>query len=256
MTNQQKARKMEEVLYKKEVDIMEVRRMSRANMATLTGFIFSVFTVIFFLLAEITREYIVFWSFAIAMFFVSMMFDMVDGYYARKDGTAGDIGGTLDHMRDKMSMLMLYSPLLALGVIHWLFLLIIFFRELFVIMIRLIYLLKRTGPSSSNLPQPGVSAKLWGKVKTVSQTVAGVVFAVALFNYSDEINVKAFHDLIPPYLNNYWWQISHYSLQVIIAIISVVSGILYAIMYKDYIHEAFMDIKEKEKMVENPPDPE
>ena len=228
---------------------MEVRRMSRANLATLIGFVFSIFTVIFFLLAEITHEYIIFWSFAIGSFIISMLFDAIDGYLARKDGTASDIGGTLDHMRDKMSMLMLYSPLLALGLIHWLFLLIIFFREFFVIMIRLIYLLKRTGPSENNKPNIGVSAKWIGKVKTVSQCVAGVVFAFALFNYSETINIKYLNDMFPAYQNNYWWQIIHYSLETVIASISVVSAIYYANMYKDYIHEAFMDIKGKEKTI-------
>jgi len=225
---------------------MEIRRMSRANMATLTGFIFSLFTVLFFLLAETTGHYIIYWSLAISTFLISMIFDMIDGYFARKDGTAGDIGGTLDHMRDKMSMLMLYSPLLALGLIHWLFLLVIVFREFFVIMIRLIYLLKREKPNK-NKPTPGVSAKIWGKIKTVSQVIAGIIFALALFNYSDKIHINLFYKWISPYTENNIWQLLHYTLQAIIALISVSSGILYGIMYKDYIHEAFMDIKEKEK---------
>lgn len=230
---------------RKGVLFMEIRRMSRANMATLTGFIFSLFTVIFFLLAEIFEEYIIFWSLAIITFMISMAFDMIDGYFARKDGTAGDIGGTIDHMRDKMSMLMLYSPLLALGLIHWLFLLLIFFREFFVIMIRLIFLLKRQAKPNHSL---GVSAKSWGKIKTISQTIAGLVFALALFNYSKEINLKVLSQYFLPYQENYWWQVIHYTLQIIIALISISSGILYGIMYKDYIHEAFMDIKEKENL--------
>lgn len=223
---------------------MEIRRMSRANMATLTGFVFSIFTVLFFLLAEITGRYIIYWGLALLTFLISMIFDMVDGYLARKDGTEGDIGGTLDHMRDKMSMLMLYCPLLSLGLIHWLFLLIIIFREFFIIMIRLIYLLKREEKENKK-NQPGVSAKLWGKVKTVSQVIAGIIFAFALFNYSDKIHIDLFYNWFSPYSRNEYWQMTHYSLQGVIALISVSSGILYGLMYKDYIHEAFMDIKEK-----------
>lgn len=226
---------------------MEVRRMSRANMATLMGLLFSIIMVIFFLLAEITKQYMLFWVLALVSFLVSMILDAVDGYFARKDGTASDVGGTLDQVRDKMTMLMIFSPLVAYGVIHWLFLTIIMFREFFALMVRLIYLLMKDQPSPTSQQNLGVSAKIWGKIKTISQTMAGAIFVIALLNYNHQIHIQWFYELIPPYQYNEIWQLTHLILQIIIATISVFSGIMYGVMYKDYINRAFMDIIEKEK---------
>lgn len=235
---------------------MEVRRMSRANMATLMGLLFSIIMVIFFLLAEITKQYMLFWVLALVSFLVSMILDAVDGYYARKDGTASDVGGTLDQVRDKMTMLMIFSPLVAYGVIHWLFLTIIMFREFFVLMVRLIYLIMKNQPSPSAPQNLGVSAKIWGKIKTISQTLAGAIFVLALLNYNDKIHIQWVYQLVVPYQDNEIWQLIHLILQIVIATISVFSGIMYGVMYKDFLGRAFMDIKEKEKVLKHQTGPQ
>lgn len=235
---------------------MEVRKMSRANMATLMGLLFSIIMVIFFLLAEITKQYMVFWVLALVSFLVSMILDAVDGYFARKDGTASDVGGTLDQVRDKMTMLMIFSPLVAYDVIHWMFLTIIMFREFFVLMVRLIYLIMKNQPSHTSPQNLGVSAKIWGKIKTISQTLAGAIFVIALLNYNNQIHTQWLYDLIIPYQYNETWQLIHLILQIIIATISVFSGIMYGVMYKDYINRAFMDIIEKEKVLKHQTEPQ
>lgn len=230
---------------------MEVRRMSNANMVTLIGFLFSVIMMIFFILGEITEQYILFWILAPISFFISMLCDVIDGKVARKEKTEGPIGATLDEIRDKMSMLMLFSPLVAYGIIHWLFLTIITLREFFVLMLRLIYLIMKKADE-----KPDVSAKNWGKIKTVSQTLAGIFFMLALLNYNDEIHIQWIYELITPYKNNGDWQLIHLILQIIIATFSVFTGIMYGIMYRDYLHRAVMDIKEKEKILKNQTGPQ
>lgn len=235
---------------------MEVRRMSRANMATLMGLLFSVIMVMFFILAEITKRYMLFWLLALISFLVSMILDAVDGYFARKDKTENEIGATLDQIRDKMTMLMVFSPLVAYGVIHWLFLIIIVFREFFVLMVRMIYLLMKNHPSPTPQQNLGVSAKIWGKIKTISQTISGAIFVIALLNYNHQIHIQWFYELIPPYQYNEDWQLTHLILQIVIATISVFTGIMYGVMYKDFLGRAFMDIIEKEKNLKHQTGPQ
>ncbi|GEM_PF-4319976 len=234
--------------------------MSRANKATALGLAFSILTPLFFYIGEKSAAPIKWWAVAVECFIISMFLDAVDGHLARLDGTASEIGGTIDNIRDKISVTMLLLPLASLGLIHWSFVLVITIREFAISGVRIIYstmenIRMKIKPAGSNdspenketEPKPGVSAKIWGKLKTVSLSIAGVFFSLALFNYNDTIQLEFISRHITPFMMNKTWQEIHLAMQWIVFMISWGSGIHYGILYKQYIYEAFMDIIENEK---------
>jgi phosphatidylglycerophosphate synthase len=244
----------------------EVRRMSRANKITALGLGFSILMALFFYIAEKSASPIKWWVAAINCFIASMICDAIDGYFARKDGTASEIGGTIDNIRDKISVTMLLLPLASLGLIHWTFVLVITIREFAISGVRIIYSttenlrMKLKTPISDDIKEPekklGVSAKIWGKLKTVSLSIAGVFFSLALFNYSDTIQLEFISKHITPFTMNKTWQEIHLAMQWIVFMISWASGVYYGLLYKKYIYEAFMDIIEKEKVLKHQTGPQ
>jgi CDP-diacylglycerol--glycerol-3-phosphate 3-phosphatidyltransferase len=104
------------------------------------------------------------------LFVVIELTDLLDGYIARRTNTISDTGKVLDPYADVFARLTYFACMLHAGIMPLWFLLIVIYRELGIILIRM--LLLRSGVA--------LGAKLLGKLKS---TFYGVTAFTAVFEY-------------------------------------------------------------------------
>lgn len=158
-----------------------------------------------FLMADKIPEHLLF---SLALFIAASVTDLIDGKLARKYNQITNFGKLMDPLADKLLVTSALICFVAIGLADVWAVFIIIAREFLVTSIRLI------AAGSGKV----IAANIWGKVKTNSQIIA--VVAVIVFNY--------FH--LPSYIGNIFVWIS--------AIFTAVSGIQYALSYREYLSAA------------------
>lgn len=102
-------------------------------------------------------------SWAAVVFFLATMTDLLDGYFARKQGTVSSFGKIFDPIADKVLVLAALLPLAVLGRLSVWVVLILVAREFIVSAVRIQITSQGGGV---------VAASMLGKVKTVLQDTA------------------------------------------------------------------------------------
>lgn len=85
--------------------------------------------------------------------------DLVDGYIARKYNQATALGAAIDPVADKLMHISILVSLIVIGFVHWAFLVLIFLKELLMIIGGLI-VLKYAQPIKANMAGKVASATL------------------------------------------------------------------------------------------------
>jgi len=151
-----------------------------------------------------------------AVFILTALTDMLDGMIARKKNLITNFGKFLDPIADK---LLIIGSLMAIGVRYREDLLFEIFLlcALFVIIAREIAVtsLRMIASSGGNVV---IAANIWGKLKTVSQTVCVLVILLEPV-------------IIPGYHN-----IASYVMLVLTTAMTVFSGITYFKAYKNFLN--------------------
>ena len=132
--------------------------MSLANKLTLARIV----TVpIFLVLMEIVFPHHMTW--AAVVFFLATITDLLDGYFARKQGTVSSFGKIFDPIADKILVLAALLPLAAMGRLSVWVVLILVGREFIVSAVRI-----QTTSHGGGV----IAASMLGKIKTVLQDIA------------------------------------------------------------------------------------
>ena len=113
------------------------------------------------------------------IFAVASFTDFLDGYLARKNNLVTDFGKFMDPLADKCLTTAAFIYMVACGICSPVVLAVILFREFAVAGVRM--LAAETGTV--------IAANMWGKVKTVLQTVLFYYFAAALAGPTDVMAV-------------------------------------------------------------------
>lgn len=123
---------------------------------------------------------------AILVFSLASLTDMLDGRIARKHGLVTDFGKFADPVADKILTMSAFVCFVALGWADAALVIIILAREFIVTSIRLV----AAGGAKV------IAANLWGKAKTVSQ-----IFAILLVLALQAVNSATGY----VYLELFWW---------------------------------------------------
>jgi CDP-diacylglycerol---glycerol-3-phosphate 3-phosphatidyltransferase len=143
--------------------------------------------------------------FALIVFILASVTDLIDGKLARKYNQITNFGKLMDPLADKLLVTSALICFVGLGLADVWAVVIIIAREFLVTSIRLI------AAGSGKV----IAANIWGKIKTNSQIVAVVVVMLGgLF-------------ALPVYIG--------YIFVWICALFTVVSGIQYALTYREYL---------------------
>lgn len=127
------------------------------NHLSILRILLAVLSVIFFLNVALISRLI-----ALVFLIVAGLTDIWDGWIARRKGMITHTGKILDPIADKILVLGIMTTFCVLGLYSFLWIALIFFREIAVTLIR-IYLLGK---------HIVVQAEKSGKIKTISQTVS------------------------------------------------------------------------------------
>lgn len=175
--------------------------MNTPNKLTVMRMILVPFFMAFLLFSQIPNHII----FALVVFIIASVTDLVDGKLARKNNQITNFGKLMDPLADKLLVTSALVCFVQLGLADVWAVMIIIAREFLVTSIRLI------AAGSGKV----IAANIWGKVKTNSQIFA--VVAVMLFAMLK----------LPPLAGQVFVWIA--------ALFTVVSGIQYAWSYREYI---------------------
>lgn len=159
------------------------------------------------------------------LFGVAAITDALDGKIARRDNLITDFGKFADPLADKILVISVLVCFVKLGLCGAVPLIIIIFREFTVTSVRLVAAAKGKV----------IAANMWGKIKTVSQIVA--IVAIFLMQFADEImwGITSL-DTVEPELFNIFNIIGQVLLWIV-AIITVISGVIYLKDNKDVISD-------------------
>lgn len=184
--------------------------MNLPNKLTLARVLAVPFYVVFMLRDDIPLNYL--W--ALIIFILASLTDMLDGKLARKMGLVTDLGKFLDPLADKI---LVCSALICIADMHWCYsfmVIIIIGREFVVSGLRLV--------AAGNRDHVVIAAGIWGKLKTAA--TMGVICIITAFyifteNISllpEELPIRLISDLLMAvctlltvisggiYLKNYW----------------------------------------------------
>ena len=132
--------------------------MSLANKLTLARI---VMVPVFLVLMEVAFPHHM--TVAAVVFFLATITDLLDGYFARKQGTVSSFGKIFDPIADKILVLAALLPLTAMGRLSVWVGLILIGREFIVSAVRI---------QTTSLGGGVIAASMLGKVKTVLQDTA------------------------------------------------------------------------------------
>ena len=132
--------------------------MNTPNKLTLLRILLIPFFLLFLLVEQIPHHFL--W--ALAIFIIASLTDMLDGYLARKNNLVTDFGKFLDPLADKMLVTSALICFIELKVAPAIVVVLIIFREFMVTSIRLV------ASGSGEV----IAASIWGKLKTVAQLVS------------------------------------------------------------------------------------
>ena len=159
------------------------------------------------------------------LFGVAAITDALDGKIARRDNLITDFGKFADPLADKILVISVMVCFVKLNLCGAIPLIIIIFREFAVTSIRLVAAAKGKV----------IAANMWGKVKTVTQIIA--IVSVFLMQFICEILERTMTD--PVALINIYdvFNIIGQVMFWIVAVITVISGVIYLKDNKDVISD-------------------
>lgn len=143
--------------------------------------------------------------FALAVFLLASVTDLIDGKLARKYNQVTNFGKLMDPLADKLLVTSALVCFVGMGLVDVWAVVIIIAREFLVTSIRLI------AAGSGKV----IAASIWGKVKTNSQVIAIVAIMLADF-FS-----------LPVYVGEVFIWVA--------AAFTVISGVQYAYTYREYL---------------------
>lgn len=184
--------------------------MNLPNKLTLARVLAVPFYVVFMLRDDIPLNYL--W--ALIIFILASLTDMLDGKLARKMGLVTDLGKFLDPLADKI---LVCSALICIADMHWCYsfmVIIIIGREFVVSGLRLV--------AAGNRDHVVIAAGIWGKLKTAA-TMGAICIITAFYIFTENISllpeelpIRLISDLLMAvctlltvisggiYLKNYW----------------------------------------------------
>ena len=159
------------------------------------------------------------------LFGAAAITDALDGKIARRDNLITDFGKFADPLADKILVISVMVCFVKLNLCGAIPLIIIIFREFTVTSIRLV------AAAKGNV----IAANMWGKVKTVTQIVANVSVFLMQFIYeilertmTDAVTLVGIYDVFNIIGQVMFW---------IVAVITVISGVIYLKDNKDVISD-------------------
>ena len=197
-----------------------MKKMNLPNKLTLLRIIL-VPAVIAAILIEFPYHFLI----AGLLFGAAAITDALDGKIARRDNLITDFGKFADPLADKILVISVMVCFVKLNLCGAIPLIIIIFREFTVTSIRLV------AAAKGNV----IAANMWGKVKTVTQIVAIVSVFLMQFVYeilertmTDPIALVGIYDIFNIIGQVMFW---------IVAVITVISGVIYLKDNKDVISD-------------------
>lgn len=185
--------------------------MNLPNKLTLARVIAVPLYVVFMLRNDIPYNYL--W--ALTIFILASLTDLIDGKIARKRGLVTDLGKFLDPLADKI---LVSSALICMVDLHWTYsfmVVIIIAREFIVSGLRLV--------AAGNKEHVVIAAGIWGKLKTAATMgTIGLVTGMYIFSVN--------FDLLPA---DFPIRLSTDILMGICTLLTVISGAVYI---KNYWH--------------------
>ncbi|MBP0979784.1 MAG: CDP-diacylglycerol--glycerol-3-phosphate 3-phosphatidyltransferase [Oscillospiraceae bacterium] len=149
----------------------------------------------------------------LVVFAIASLSDCLDGYLARKNNTITDFGKLMDPLADKILVVSALIILSTQGFINNILVIIIISRDFIIDSIRLL---------ASNQGKV-IAADIWGKLKTVFQMIAIIVFLV----------YKAFKNILLEYILSYIKCFGSF-LIYIATILTIFSAVNYIIKNYEY----------------------
>lgn len=179
-----------------------------------------------FFVAAILIDFPFNYLWALIIFAIASITDMLDGKIARKKNLITDFGKFADPLADKILVLAALLCFVQNGLCDCIAVILILFREFSVTSIRL------TAAANGKV----VSANIWGKIKTVSQMSAIVIilllqFILELINTGFFGNAELYYTLSPVFT------VVGYVLVWISTVFSIISGVIYILQNKHFINE-------------------
>lgn len=179
-----------------------------------------------FFVAAILIDFPFNYLWALIIFAIASITDMLDGKIARKKNLITDFGKFADPLADKILVLAALLCFVQNGLCDCIAVILILFREFSVTSIRL------TAAANGKV----VSANIWGKIKTVSQMSAIVIilllqFILELINTGIFGNAELYYTLSPVFI------VVGYVLVWISTVFSIISGVIYILQNKHFINE-------------------
>lgn len=186
--------------------------MNTPNKLTLLRVMLVPIFIIFLLVEKIPLNFL----FAMIIFVVASLTDLLDGYLARKNNQVTTFGKFLDPLADKVLVLSAMICFIELGISSAVAVIIIVAREFMVTSIRLV---------ASASQGKVISASMLGKVKTVIQMVA-VITTLVLLSFDQLFTIPS--SISIAFISNL--------LMWVAAAITVISGCEYLIKNKSAIN--------------------
>ncbi|WP_316636542.1 CDP-diacylglycerol--glycerol-3-phosphate 3-phosphatidyltransferase [uncultured Ruminococcus sp.] len=159
------------------------------------------------------------------LFGIAAITDALDGRIARRDNLITDFGKFADPLADKILVISVMVCFVKLNLCGAIPLIIIIFREFAVTSIRLVAAAKGKV----------IAANMWGKVKTVTQIIAIVsvflmqfIFEILERTMTDAVALLHIYDVFNAIGQVMFW---------IVAVITVISGVIYLKDNKDVISD-------------------
>ena len=179
-----------------------------------------------FFVAAILIDFPFNYLWALIIFAIASITDMLDGKIARKKNLITDFGKFADPLADKILVLAALLCFVQNGLCDCIAIILILFREFSVTSIRL------TAAANGKV----VPANIWGKIKTVSQMSAIVIilllqFILELINTGIFGNAELYYTLSPVFT------VVGYVLVWISTVFSIISGVIYILQNKHFINE-------------------
>lgn len=179
-----------------------------------------------FFVAAILIDFPFNYLWALIIFAIASITDMLDGKIARKKNLITDFGKFADPLADKILVLAALLCFVQNGLCDCIAVILILFREFSVTSIRL------TAAANGKV----VPANIWGKIKTVSQMSAIVIilllqFILELINTGIFGNAELYYTLSPVFT------VVGYVLVWISTVFSIISGVIYILQNKHFINE-------------------